>query len=273
MSMLGVSAGVYPLQFDTTGTTMVTSATAFTKGQYVQLTAGLQQACVALQLAMRNQTVQNVDQGFFIDIAVGASGNEIVVARDYFVGTLAFNEQVITHPIPLTVPAGVRIAARIAGSVAVAQTFSVFASTQLASALTPPGAGVVTTLGIAAPPTTLTGGGAVTCSTTQGVFGTPVLYSSAIPHTARWIKLTAVTISGPTYRMNFIKLSADSAGANQIGPVFCLPCQGGNYSDLAPFGIPILPCLIPKDSPLYVSFAADVPGYSIAYGFAIYLFG
>lgn len=99
------------------GTTITPSATTNTKGSYAQLTATTTSPIHALLVMVQGSSASisgNVQ--YNIDVAVGGSGSETPVIRDHLVEVNA-SEQAIPYapefvPLSLSIPSGVRLAAR-----------------------------------------------------------------------------------------------------------------------------------------------------------------
>jgi hypothetical protein len=91
-------------------------ATANTKGAWVQLSAGLSADCDLVSLRFSGQAGGATVYGLMFDIAIGAAGSEIVIAPNIFAPmaggaySALFASRVL---IPLSIPAGTRVAARV----------------------------------------------------------------------------------------------------------------------------------------------------------------
>lgn len=99
---------------DYKGATQVTpSTTANTKGSYVQLTSSLAEDCDMLGINIfYNSTVASAVRNSY-DIAIGAGGSEQIIVADLVAEAgQQFGAAVIHLLIPVTIPAGTRIAAR-----------------------------------------------------------------------------------------------------------------------------------------------------------------
>jgi len=91
------------------GTSVTGSATANTKGSYTQIASSTSFDATAI---MVNIDAQFTDTNYLMDIAVGGAGSEVIVIPD-----LMFAQQAgksIAPIIPICIPAGSRIAARVA---------------------------------------------------------------------------------------------------------------------------------------------------------------
>jgi hypothetical protein len=103
------------------GTTLDAGATANTKGAYVQLTGSTTNDLAGFFLGFDTvgSSPGSVDAAFSLDIAVGASGSEVIVFPDFPVhvkniSSPARNITPIGSPyFPIPVPAGSRVAARV----------------------------------------------------------------------------------------------------------------------------------------------------------------
>jgi|GEM_PF-5311999 len=274
MSLAALSGAVAPPTVNTTSVTVTASATAYTKGSWVQVTAGFTYACSGLKLSSWvSASTPTIAYASFVDIAFGAAGSEVVVLRDWPCAQNAYNEQITWPWLPLQIPPNTRVSLRVSSTQSAAVAWNVLASFLPSSPLTPAGSGLVTCVGLANPVASFTGGSNVQIGSTQGVYGTPVLYASAVPHRVRWLSVMPVTVSGATYRLLTIKVSADASGANIIAPMLLLNSQGGNAQDWNPQQPALAPCDIAQGSPLYLSMSADLAGYSTVYTFGVHLFG
>lgn len=96
--------------------TVAASATPHTKGAWVQVTAATGGPIEQLALHVRDVLAANSgDTSTLVDIGVGASGSEVVVAPNLLLGH-NFGNPTIT--LPLRIPAGVRVALRMQSAVA-----------------------------------------------------------------------------------------------------------------------------------------------------------
>lgn len=273
MSLVGLHSGIWTQAPDSAGVTLTTSATAFTKSAYVQITPGLKQAAFGLQYHLYFADGPTVDFMYFVDIAFGASGSEVVVVRDYPAGFRNYNTNYGSGILPIAIPANVRVSMRVSSSAAGAQVVNVFPQMQYASPLSPAGASICTVIGLTNPVTSLAGGATLTSTGTTGQFGTAVQYSAAVPHTVRAIRAVVMSAGTTNFRSRMLRLSADSAGANVLGPAICTSDQGGSLSDMHIPNTEIFPCQIAKGSPLYLATAALVGGTAGTSSFALHLFG
>lgn len=95
------------------GTTVTASATINTKGAYTQLTAATSGDTAFMVVKLATTDVATATTGFLVDIAVGASGSEVVIAANLLVaadGTYIQSNG--NWLLPLAIPSGTRIAAR-----------------------------------------------------------------------------------------------------------------------------------------------------------------
>ena len=96
------------------GTTLTTSTSTNTMGAYSQLVASTTQNTSWAQISLRNTSTS---RSFLVDIAVGSAGNEIILINNLlFTVNATPQARMISILIPLTIPAGSRIAARAQAS-------------------------------------------------------------------------------------------------------------------------------------------------------------
>lgn len=94
---------------------LVASATPHTKGSWVQIDASLARNICGLTIAPDASIGQTtVDTSMLLDIGIGAAASEAVVVSNLPVGFLGAGVQTF---LPIHIPAGTRIAARIQGAV------------------------------------------------------------------------------------------------------------------------------------------------------------
>lgn len=105
----------------TYGTTLTASASANTMGSYAQLVAATTQTTSWAQISLRTT---GATRSFLVDIAVGGAGSEMIVVNNllFSVGGTA-QARMISVLVPLTIPAGSRIAARCQSTTASATCF------------------------------------------------------------------------------------------------------------------------------------------------------
>lgn len=93
------------------GTTVAASASANTLGSWVQLTASSPVDCVGMLIAVNG--FEAVARSGAIDIGVGGSGSEVVIASKLLMNSV--NADYVTATViylPIAIPAGTRISAR-----------------------------------------------------------------------------------------------------------------------------------------------------------------
>lgn len=99
-------------------------ATAHTKGAWVQLIASTSGASNLFTSFWQSSSVAATDTAMVMDIGVGASGSETVVAPDIALGGCGAGLVIL----PISIPNGSRIAARIAGVRGSSQTITSFSN-------------------------------------------------------------------------------------------------------------------------------------------------
>ena len=110
VDVLGFSSG------SSAGTTLTSSGSANVKGSYAQLVASTAADYIGLMAAFTSGTVGGNDMA--IDVATGSSGNEIVIIPNIpmklpTVASGLFGEHGTTPFLPIPIPAGTRLSARV----------------------------------------------------------------------------------------------------------------------------------------------------------------
>lgn len=96
-------------------TSLTASASANTKGAYAELTAASPEAAKAVFISIHDAT--SGARRFLVDLAIGAAASEVVVVADVpFAPGDQFNTNCPGFYLPLAIPAGSRVAARVACS-------------------------------------------------------------------------------------------------------------------------------------------------------------
>ena len=93
----------------TTVYTTVTAGTANVKGNYAELSAATAIDAYGFILCFEHTTG---NRNFLIDVALGAAGAEVVLLSNFFCSTGAFVTWVFSPFIPMSIPAGSRVAVR-----------------------------------------------------------------------------------------------------------------------------------------------------------------
>jgi hypothetical protein len=99
----------FPVANQITNTSFTNGAVAHTKSAWAEMVASVSADCNLLMVDTRT-AVSNAETSYLIDIAVGPSGSETIIAENVFVGmSLGSSPRII----PLTVPIGSRLSGRI----------------------------------------------------------------------------------------------------------------------------------------------------------------
>lgn len=95
------------------GTAVTGSATANSKGSYVQLTASTTYDLAGIVVGFDMQS-NSASYNYLVDISIGASGSEVVIIPNMMVANLGntYATPDFSPFIPISIPAGTRIAAR-----------------------------------------------------------------------------------------------------------------------------------------------------------------
>jgi hypothetical protein len=97
--------------WNTGSVTLTASATAHTKGSWSQIIASTSNVGTLLRFIVSGVNVSTADSATLLDIGVGASGSETVIVPNLAIGGSAGS----FYSIPVEIPSGSRIAARIQG--------------------------------------------------------------------------------------------------------------------------------------------------------------
>ncbi len=98
---------------------LTANATPHAKGAWAQLTASTPGACNALILEVHSVATTATATATLLDIGIGAAGSEVAIAENIAIGSAAVGTgNGINFTLPVYVPAGVRLAARIQSLVA-----------------------------------------------------------------------------------------------------------------------------------------------------------
>lgn len=100
-----------PRTYDAIGnwyTNTVTSGAANAKGSWVQVVSSMPEAATAVNLNISGIGSSNANTAGVVDIGIGPSGSEVVVASNIAVGMAL----IIEFVVPLAIPAGSRVALR-----------------------------------------------------------------------------------------------------------------------------------------------------------------
>lgn len=114
-SPLQVASSIGVSTINTTGTVVAASTSSGTYGSWVELTSATDGPICSLLVLLGGQQ-QNTGMGYYIDLAVGSSGNEqkflynLVAYRD---GSSSRLNPRVHGPFPVNIPAGTRISARL----------------------------------------------------------------------------------------------------------------------------------------------------------------
>lgn len=113
------------VESSTGSATVTANSTAHTKGSWAQIIASNSEETSVVLLQVTGVSTASTDTATLLDIGVGSSGSETVIAENIAVGGASNVSQVI----PLRVPSGSRIAARIQSKVSGGKTATVALTT------------------------------------------------------------------------------------------------------------------------------------------------
>jgi hypothetical protein len=97
--------------WNTGSVTLTASATPHTKGSWSQIIASTSNGTTLIRFFIAGVSVSTADSATLLDIGVGASGSETVIVPNMAIGGSAGS----FYSIPVEIPSGSRIAARIQG--------------------------------------------------------------------------------------------------------------------------------------------------------------
>lgn len=101
------------------GAALTASGTINTKGAYVELLSAANNTKGAAGVAITIEKVEGNLCQTYTDIAIGGAGSEEVIIPDlFYFGDVGFNTICDTFSLPVTIPSGVRISARVQSDVA-----------------------------------------------------------------------------------------------------------------------------------------------------------
>lgn len=247
--------------------TVTTSATANTKGSWVELVTSTAYDADGILISLRSS---GSGISWLFDFGVGGAGSEVVIAANFL---FAQDTGIIGYfHLPVSVPAGTRIAARSQGSTG-SSTPILRAHLIRGGLWSPPSAGRIVTLGAN---TADSGGATVDCGASANTLGAWSELSSAVPDdiAGLWLNLgnrnnTAATLAA-TFR---IQLGVGAAASeNPVwGPVEFL----SGLSSYGPLPAVWWPVAIPAGERLAVrcqsniTDATDRKFDAVAYGLVI----
>jgi hypothetical protein len=97
--------------WNTSSVTLTASATPHTKGSWSQIIASTSNVTTLIRFFIAGVNVSTADSATLLDIGVGASGSETVIVPDLAIGGSSGS----FYSVPVEIPSGSRIAARIQG--------------------------------------------------------------------------------------------------------------------------------------------------------------
>lgn len=120
MAFWPVPSRLLPISSTYAPVTVTASATPHTKGPWTEIIASTADAATGFMLALPNNSGNNLNRATLLDVALGAAGSEVVLLENMVHGSTNAQSQWI----PLPLPAGARVSARIQ-SVVVSHTLAV----------------------------------------------------------------------------------------------------------------------------------------------------
>jgi len=230
-----------------TGTTM-TGGAANTKGAYAEVVASTAFDAHGLLVIFSNGSASYLD--YLVDVAVGASGLETIIAENLHAGA-GDGAQTIDatgYLLPIFIPAGTRLSARVQSSGASA-TLRIVIVLLGAGFITPPGLGRVTTYGA----NTADSGG--TQIDPGGTAHTKGAYSEIVASTTNPIRQLTIAMGNManalrTTALWLVDLAVGAAGAEQVLIENIMLNCGGSVDLIQPQVFPPLGVNIPAGTRL-----------------------
>lgn len=115
-----------PVSTWTAFTTVTASTSAHTKGAWVELIASTSAAADCVQIAAQAVSTSNTNTATLLDIGIGAAGAETAIVQNVAIGGAAAfaqnDERSFRVSVPVYVPAGSRVAARIQSVITLGKT-------------------------------------------------------------------------------------------------------------------------------------------------------
>ena len=194
-----LASGPALLESWTTWATATGSATAHTKGAWAQLTSATSRTVTGIWLGIYDTYATSTNTSTLLDLGVGAAGSETVVLSNLEVGYRGSNVGITWVFVPIRLPAGVRVAARVqSAQTSKAVNLAVSAETGIPPAgLT--SAMVVDTVG------TVAGSSRGTTVTSSATANTP----------GSWVELTASSARRATSVL--LSMGANGSAAANLG--------------------------------------------------------
>lgn len=226
-----------------TGTTVAASATANTKGAWIQLTASTTAQASALMLhAKCSASIQ-----FLFDIGVGPSGSETVLIADIHCSRLGLTGFEVAFPV--RVPEGSRIAMRVASATASA---TVTALLYLISGGfdQPASRGLVRTYGATSGTSGGTSVDAGATANTKGAW-TEIVLSTTDAHRGLMVVFGNQGIVTGVSGLFLFDIGVGASGSEQIIAAN-VHVVATNSKALDPYATPVLPVSIPAGSRIAV---------------------
>ncbi len=221
------------------GTSVGASATANTKGSWVQITAATTSDCCLFTFPTRENTVAN--RNLSLDIGVGAAGSEKVIIADLLFSQNTNNDLGIVYQFPVNIPSGTLVSARCqcsdtsAGSVRTSFNLSDASWTQME------GTAGVDTIGFSA---STTKGTSITAGANSAK-GTYAVLSSSTPRDYMGFAMAFdfLTLGAPTDRTLW-DIAIGASGSEKVIVGNYITAIGGGYYQ--PMVTPFYPIFIPS---------------------------
>jgi len=228
--------------------TLMTGGAANTKGAYAEVVASTAFDAHGLLVSLSNGSSSYLD--YLTDVAVGASGSETIIAENLYAGS-GDGAQTIDacgYLLPISIPAGTRLSARVQSSGASA-TLRILIILLGEGFITPPGLGRITTYGAS----TADSGG--TQIDPGGTAHTKGAYSEIVASTTNPIRQLTIAMGNQanvlrTTALWLADLAVGAAGAEQVLIENIMLNCGGSVDLIQPQIFPPLGVNIPAGTRL-----------------------
>lgn len=256
-------AGRYILATD--DTSVVSSATAHTKGSWVQLSAAAPENVHGISLT---RWQSNSGARVLLDISIGASGSEssnILLENLVMVHSDEYRNTNAVSYIPIAIPAGARVSARISSNVSAAVTNKLRFAFMQANGLTPVGAGQCVTYGA----NVATTEGTYVAVGAGGGYGAQTEFVASLPLPARGVALAMCFAGAFGSNYGWAIRARVMVNDQNLGPLWNWLQFDGNAANVAHLPT-FYPCHIPAGAKVGIT-ATNNDGYAPTRPFILYL--
>ncbi len=227
------------------GTTVAPNATAHVKGSWVQLAASAPGGSW-LFIHAANTTGTATGTTWFLDLAIGAAGSEVVIASDLVIVAQRYHAiPSACYLLPLYIPPGVRLSARCQGNSASQNSLSVTVMVLSPGFLPSATSTILNAMGAVEASTT---GTSLTSGASNNTKGAWVEVAAATARRYFWLGLATFNVSSETPKLIDLAIGAAGSETILIPNLFCQSGGSGSYQIVS------LPVNIPAGSRLAARF-------------------